>query len=128
MELYFPTELGEQLAFGAAAFTALFGLFALFAPGLAFRLLGLQPRIDRTEALGEGRSTIGGFYLGFGLAAILVAQPMVYLAFGASFAMAVFGRVLSILSDQGNTLANYILLVVQVALAALPLVYVFGLI
>lgn len=126
MEFYFPTEFGEQLAFGAAAFTALIGLFMMFAPGLTFRFLGLQPRETRPSAYAEGRSTMGGFYLGFGLCAILLAQPMVYLAFGASFGLAAFGRILSIMSDRGNTLLNYILLVVQMILAGLPLGYVFG--
>ena len=126
MEFYFPTELGEQLAYCAAAFTALVGLFMMFAPGYTFRLLGLQPREGRLGAYAEGRSTLGGFYLGFGLSAILLAQPMVYLALGASFALAAFGRILSMMSDRGNAFANMLLLIVQSILAALPLLYVFG--
>jgi hypothetical protein len=73
------------------------------------------------------RSSLGGFYLGFGATALLLAQPMVYLAFGASFALAVFGAILSILSDGGATVRNCLLLVVHSVLAALPLMYVFGL-
>ncbi len=49
---------------------------------------------------------MGGFYLGFGLAAILLAQPMVYLALGASFAVAAFGRILSMMSDRGGAVRN----------------------
>ncbi|TCL72744.1 DUF4345 domain-containing protein [Rhizobium sp. BK251] len=126
MEFYFPTEFGEQLAFGAAAFTALMGLVIMFAPGSAFRAFGLLAREGRPDAYAAARSTMGGFYLGFGLSAVLLAQPMVYLAFGASFAMAAFARIISIMSDRGSTILNYILLVVQTALAALPLLYVFG--
>jgi hypothetical protein len=125
MEFYFPTELGEQLAFCSAAFTALAGFIMMFAPGHAFRLLGLQAQEGRSEGYGEGRS-MGGFYLGFGLAAIMLAQTTIYMAFGASFAMAAFARLISILSDKGSNLVNYLLLVVQVVLAALPLLYVFG--
>jgi len=69
---------------------------------------------------------MGGFYLGMGLSAILLAQPMVYLALGGSFALAAFGRILSMMSDKGNVLINLVLLVVQAILAALPLLYVFG--
>jgi hypothetical protein len=94
MEFYFPTELGEQLAFCSAAFTALAGFIMMFAPGQTFRLLGLQ--------------------------------DWIYMALGASFAMAAFARIISILSDKGSNLVNYLLLVVQIALAALPLLYVFG--
>ncbi|MBA1346662.1 MULTISPECIES: DUF4345 domain-containing protein [Rhizobium] len=125
MEFYFPTELGEQLAFCSAAFTALAGFIMMFAPGHTFRLLGLQAQEGRPEGYGEGRS-MGGFYLGFGLSAIMLAQTTIYMALGASFAMAAFARIVSILSDKGSNLVNYLLLVVQIALAALPLLYVFG--
>ncbi len=97
----------------------------MFAPGQTFRLLGLQAQEGRPEGFGEGRS-MGGFYLGFGLSAILLAQDWIYMALGASFAMAAFARIISILSDKGSNLVNYLLLVVQIALAALPLLYVFG--
>jgi hypothetical protein len=127
MEFYFPTEPGEQLAYCAAAFTALVGLFMMFAPGYTFRFLGLQPKEGRLGAYAEGRSTMGGFYLGFGLSAILLGQPMVYMALGASFALAAFGRILSLMSDRGGgVIVNLLLLVVQAVLAALPLLYAFG--
>ena len=125
MEFYFPTELGEQLAFGAAAVSVLIGLVMMFAPGVSFRFLGLQPREGRAGAYAEARST-GGLYVGLGLSAVLLAQPMVYLAIGGTFVMAAFGRILSIMSDRGSLVSSYILLVVQAILALLPLGYVFG--
>lgn len=125
MELYFPTELGEQLAFCAAAFTALVGFIIMFAPGVALRAFGLQQRGERREGHAEMRS-MGGFYLGFGLSAIMLGQNLIYMALGASFAIAVFGRILSMMSDRGNTLVNLLLLIVQAILAALPLLYAFG--
>ena len=126
MELYFPAELGERLAFGAAAFVAVIGFVTMFAPGLTFKALGLQTRDGRATAYGEARSLIGGFYLGTGLSAIILAQPMVYFAFGASFALSAFARVISMLSDRGSAVQNLLLLIVQVVLAILPLLYVFG--
>ncbi|WP_337269345.1 AGROH133_08824 family phage infection protein [Oryzifoliimicrobium ureilyticus] len=125
MELYFPTEFGERLAFLAAAVTALLGLFMMFAPGYAQKIQGLMPREGRRDGFAETRST-GGFYLGFGLAAICLAQDWIYMALGASFAMAVFARLISLLSDKGNTIANYLLLIAQIVLAALPLGYAGG--
>ncbi len=125
MDFYFPTELGEQLAFAAAAFTALAGFVIMFAPGYAMRLFGLMPREGRRDSYAEQRS-VGGFYLGFGLSAIMLAQDWTYMALGASFAMAAFARIISLLSDKGSTILNYLLLVVQIVLAALPLAYVFG--
>ncbi|ANL73955.1 hypothetical protein AMC83_CH04035 [Rhizobium phaseoli] len=126
MEFEFPTEFGEQLAFGAAAFTAFAGFVIMFAPGLAMRVFGLAPRGERPEGFSELRS-MGGFYLGLGLAAVVLSpQPLIYTAFGAAFAMAAFARIVSILSDKGSTYLNYLLLVVQAIIAALPLLYVFG--
>ncbi|SCB15360.1 AGROH133_08824 family phage infection protein [Rhizobium lusitanum] len=125
MEFYFPTEFGEQLAFCSAAFTALIGLVMMFAPGYTYRFLRLQVREGRSEAYAEARSA-GGFLAGFGLVAILLAQPMIYLALGASFGVAAFGRILSIMSDRGSVFLNLLLLVVQAILAALPLLYGMG--
>ncbi|PZU62644.1 MAG: DUF4345 domain-containing protein, partial [Rhizobium sp.] len=47
MEFYFPTEFGEQLAFGAAVVSAIIGLFFMFAPGLTLRAFGLLPAGER---------------------------------------------------------------------------------
>ncbi len=126
MEFTLPTETGEQLAFGAAAFVTLMGLMMMLAPGFSLRLLGFDTPEFGTAPYSEMRSSLGGLYVGLGLAAILVAQPFVYFALGAAFAIAAFARILSILSDRGATLRNYLLLVVQIALALLPLSYFFG--
>ncbi|MBP2237602.1 hypothetical protein J2Z31_004125 [Sinorhizobium kostiense] len=128
MELYIPTETGEFLAFFAAAAAALLGLVMLFAPRLTFRAAGIGLAEGRRGGLAEARSTMGGMHVGLGLGAILLAQPMVYLAVGAAFALAAFGRALSMMSDNGATLFNWLALLVQAALAVLPLAYVFGLI
>lgn len=126
MEFYIPTETGEFLAFCAAVITSLLGLVFLFAPGIAFRALGIGLREGRRGGYAEARSTMGGFHLGLGVAALLLAQPMVYLALGAAFALAAFGRILSMLSDSGNTVVNWLYLSVQIVLSALLLAYVFG--
>jgi hypothetical protein len=128
MEFYFPAEFGEQLAFGAAVVSAMMGLFFMFAPGITLRAFGLQPAGERRDGYTLARSSLAGFYLGLGAAALLLAQPMVYLAFGAAFGLSVFGGILSILSDGGATMRNFILLVVHFLLAALSLSYVFGLV
>lgn len=126
MEFYFPTEFGEQLAFGAAAFTALIGALAMFAPGLTLKFFALEPLNMRPEGFGAVRSA-GGLSVGYSATALMLAQPTLYLAFGAAMALAAFGQILSIMSDCGTTLRNMLLLVVEVILAAMPLSYVFGL-
>jgi predicted membrane channel-forming protein YqfA (hemolysin III family) len=104
----------------------LFGLLLLFAPRVSFRILRLEPREDRPEAIGEARATMSGFYLGLGLCAILLAQPLLYLALGVSWAFTAFGRIISILSDRGGTFYNWFSLLLEVVLAGMALVYAFG--
>jgi hypothetical protein len=69
---------------------------------------------------------MSGFYLGLGLCCILLAQPLLYMALGFSWLFTAFGRLVSILSDRGNTLYNWAFVIVDLALAALPLGFAFG--
>lgn len=128
MEIAFPWPMsdGEWLAWSSAAVTVLLGLFSLFAPRLALRLLRLAPSERHPEAVAEVRATISGFYLGLGLACILLAQPLLYMALGFSWAFTAFGRVVGMLSDRANTPYNWFALLVDLALAALPLAFAFG--
>ncbi|MCR5856926.1 DUF4345 family protein [Mesorhizobium sp. J428] len=130
MEFAFPWPFsqGEWLAWSSAAVTVLFGLILFFAPSLSLRLLRLQTTPEHPEALAEARATMSGFYLGLGLTCILFAQPMLYIALGASWALTAFGRIVSMMSDRGNTLYNWISLALEIVLAALPLAFAFGLV
>lgn len=125
MEFYIPTETGEFLAFCAAIATGLLGLFGLFAPGTALKLAGLQPKEVSREGLAFVRSA-GGFYAGIAIVALLMAQSWIYMAIGGGFALAAFGRILSLMSDGSFSAKNLLVLFVQAALAALPLGYAFG--
>jgi hypothetical protein len=128
MEFAFPWPMsqGEWLAWSVAAMTLLFGLLMLFAPRLMLKALRLQATPNHPEAVGEARATISGFYIGVGMACILLAQPLLYLTLGLCWALTAFGRVISMLSDGGNTLANWIWLVLEVVLAGLVLAFVLG--
>lgn len=128
MEFAFPWPMsqGEWLAWSVAAFTLLFGLVMLFAPGLTFRLLRLQTTPNHPEAVAEARATMSGFYVGVGLAAILLAQPLIYLTLGLCWALTAFGRIISMLSDDGNTVYNWLWLALEIVLAALVLSFALG--
>ncbi len=130
MEFAFPWPFsqGEWLAWSSAAVTIFFGLILLFLPRLSLRILRLQPTEAHPEAVSEARATMAGFYLGVGLCCILLAQPFLYMALGISWLFTAFGRLISILSDRGGTLYNWFSLVLEIVLAALPLVFVFGLV
>ena len=125
MEFYIPTETGEFLAFCAAVATALFGLFALFAPGMALKLAGLRTREDSQEGYAFARSA-GGFHAGLAIVALMMAQSWIYMAIGGGFALAALGRLLSLLLDGSFSVRNLLVLAVQTVLAALPLGYAFG--
>lgn len=126
MEFYWPASQGEWLAWASALVTIGFGLLLLFAPRLSFRILRLQTSPDHPEALAEARATMSGFYLGLAVCCILFAQPMLWVALGVSWGFTAFGRLISMLSDGGNTPYNWISIVIEVVLAALPLLFAFG--
>ncbi len=120
-----PTNLGDQASFVFAGVTILFGIVLLFLPAISLRILRLRPVDSHPEAVGEARA-MSGFYLGLGLCAILFAQPFIYLALGVSWIFTAFGRLVSMLSDRGNTLYNWISLVLELALGLIPLAAFFG--
>lgn len=126
MELYWPATTGEWMAWLSAATTIVFGLILFFSPRAALRVLRLQTKPERPEALSEIRGTFAGFYLGLGLSALVFAQPFLWIALGVSWGFTVFGRLISMMSDRGNTLYNWIWVIVELALAAGPLLFAFG--
>ncbi len=126
IELYFPTTLGEWLAYAVAVITVLFGLLLFFLPRLSLRILHLQTHPDRPDAIAEARGTMAGFYLGCGLGCILLAQPLFYLLLGASWAFTALGRLTAIVFDRAASPFNLVSVVIEAVLALLPLAYVLG--
>ncbi|MBW6423903.1 DUF4345 domain-containing protein [Rhizobium sp. XQZ8] len=125
MELYFPTELGEQVAFICSAATAFLGLVAFLLPALMLRLSAFQVGEVRPEGYGAVRA-VGGHHLGLGLAAIMLAQDWIYMTLGIALGFAAVGRLLSWGLDRGFTPRNVAFFLLQVVLASGPLAYVFG--
>jgi hypothetical protein len=125
MDLYFPTELPEQLAFFGAAAAALIGLLLFLMPSMALKAGGISVGEITPDGYAATRAT-GGLYLGLGLAALLLAQDWTYLALGAALAMAAVGRILSALLDRAVSPRNIAIILLQIVIAALPLGYVFG--
>ena len=126
IEFYWPETQGEWLAWSSALVTILFGLMLLFAPRLSLGILRLRTAPDHPEAVSEARATMAGFYLGVGICAMLFAQPLIYLALGAGWAFTAFGRIISMMSDRGVTAFNFVSVVIEVLLAAAPLLHGLG--
>ena len=125
-EFPWPMSQGECLAWWSAVVTLICGLLLLFAPGISLRLLRLQTQPERPYAIAQARATMAGFYLGTALSCLLLAQPFLYVALGLSWALTAFGRIVSMLSDGGNRLYNWVALAVEILLAAGPLLFAFG--
>jgi predicted membrane channel-forming protein YqfA (hemolysin III family) len=130
MEFSFPWPMsrGEWLAWTSAAVTLFFGLVLFFAPRLSLRVLRLQTKENHPEAVSEARATMAGFYLGLGLCCLFLAQPLLYLALGASWTFTAFGRLVSILADRGGSVFNWVSLAIELALAGMALAFALGLV
>lgn len=127
MEFYWPASNGEWLAWGSAALTLALGLFGMFAPRLMLKVMRLQTLPDRDSALAEVRASYGGFRIGLGLACLLLhPQPLLYLALGAAWLATAFGRLVSMLSDKGMTVLNWLVIVFELAMTAAALAYALG--
>lgn len=120
-----PYSQGEWLAWGVAVFTVFLGLVLLLVPGFGLRLLGVRdaPEIGIAPV---ARSLLGGFPVGLGLSAILLAQPFIYLALGLAWAFAALGCLLSLFADRGSAVRGLAGLAATLVLAALPLAHVLG--
>jgi hypothetical protein len=125
MEFYFPTEMGEQVAFVGAAITAIVGLVIFLLPGACLRLSAFQIGEVRPEGYGSVRAA-GARYFGLGLLPLLLAQDWFYMATGIVLALGAVGRLISALVDRGLTARNIVFFLLEVALSAGPLAYVFG--
>jgi hypothetical protein len=125
MELYFPTELNEQIAFVGCAVTALLGLLIFLFPGTCLRLSAFQVGEVRPEGYGSVRAA-GARYIGLGVLPILLAQEWFYMATGVVLALGAVGRLVSIFVDRGVTPQNIAFFLLEGVLSLAPLAYVFG--
>ena len=127
MPITLPQTLPDILPFLAAAITMILGLAALFAPRLVLRAARLGPTGPSPAGLSQTRTMLGGFVLGAGLATLLFFdQPIMQITLGSAWAFAAFGPLVSILTDDAATAANWGLLVLATALAAFCLMPAFG--
>ena len=117
---------GEWLAFAVPP-SRCFRLFCLLLPRTRFQSCGCRLDPNRPEALSEAARTMAGFYLGLGLSAVLLAQPLVYLALGAGWAFTAFGRLISIMPGSRPPLpSTWVAVCWKLMLAGLPLLSAFG--
>jgi hypothetical protein len=123
LTLPWPTTTGEALAFASAVAAILAGLAALVLPGISAGLTG-EPR-DRAAAAAALRAA-SGFPIGLGIAAVMLAQPLLYLALGAGWLFAAVGRAAALAADRTAYGLGLLRLALDILFAVLPLAYAFG--
>ena len=100
IEIAFPDDGLERLAFLTAVVTMVLGLALMIVPRRFAHFLGLQPTAGTNNGVSEIRGPFGGMMMGFGLACIILAQPFTYFALGLAFLGAVLGRLITIVFDR----------------------------
>ncbi|MFD0916553.1 DUF4345 family protein [Pseudahrensia aquimaris] len=100
IEISFPDQWPERLAWITALATVLIGLGLMLAPRPFMKFLGLATDGKTQNGVSEVRGPFGGMWVGMGLACLLLAQPFTYFALGLAFLFAVIGRVISFAADR----------------------------
>ena len=103
MELVWPATAGEGLAFLTALATFLIGLFITVAPATFMGWIGLGGARGVAGGVSEVRSALGGMWTGLGLAALLLAQPLVYLALAVAFLGVTLARIAGMAAERRTT-------------------------
>ncbi len=125
IEIAFPDFWPERLAWIVALLTLLTGVAAMVIPRSMMSLFGLTTVEGTNNGVSEVRAIIGGFFIGTGLACLLMAQPFTYFALGVAFFFAFIGRLVSFVFDRTFNLHCCAALVIEGLAAYFPLQFVF---
>jgi hypothetical protein len=100
--------------------TAGLGVFGLFFPESAARLVGIQPEGER--GISEIRATYGGLFLSIGLFATIAQDNNVFRALGVAWIGAASGRAYSVARDKSTSGANLGAVVIEAVVGVAMLV------
>lgn len=121
IEIVFPHEFSEQLAFLTAWATVLIGAAMMVFPVRMARFLGLTLLEGSQNGISQIRGPFAGMWVGLGVACIILAQPFTYFALGVAFLFAVLGRLVSFVFDRTFNLHCLIATAIEVAGACFTL-------
>ncbi|MEE9314372.1 MAG: DUF4345 domain-containing protein [Rhizobiaceae bacterium] len=118
IEFSWPFSQGEWFAWGFAVFTILYGFVGFVFPRFILRhfgpAFGGNETGERNNAgVSEIRASSGGMRTGFAIAAILLAQPLIYLALGFALAFSVLGRLVSFIFSKAFNVKSLILAIIE---------------
>lgn len=121
-------QLSNVLPMISAIVTFLFGVMCLFLPKTSLSIMRLRNIEGFASSVGEVRGNVAGFYLAAAVGVMFIGNIYALLFLGVGWLVTAFGRVISMLSDGTNNMFNWISLIIEFSLSALPLVIAFGLI
>lgn len=120
-----PVALAEWLPRIAAVLTLILGLVGFFKPRL---LVGAQDiQVTSAAAWSEMRVVFGGIHLGYSIGALLLQEPVVYIAIGLGWLFGFFARFVSMVLDKTSLKESMTGIIVDGLLAFLFLSgFIFG--
>lgn len=107
----------DYLNYAAALLTVGFGLVGWFAPRWTMDLLDMRAG-PSNMALTEISAASGCLFVGMGLGALVIDQPLAWLVMGLAYAGAATGRLTSILRDDAASRQSLSFFGCEAALAA----------
>ncbi len=96
--------------------TIAFGSTGWLAPRYTMQKLDLQP-VNSRLGFSEIRAANGALFVGLGVAALVINQPLVYAMVGFAYAGAAVGRLTGIIVDRATTPTAMTFCAVEAALA-----------
>ncbi len=92
------------------------GAFGWLAPRYTMDLLDLRPD-GSTMGVSEIRAASGALFIGLGLGAIILGEPLAYAMIGFAWGGAAIGRLTSIIADADPTRQKYTFFGIEAAVA-----------
>ena len=83
------------------------GLYAIFFPYGAARLVGISIREDLPQSISEVRATYGGLFAAGHAYALYVGDPFIFAALGAGWGGTALVRIISIFYDKASNGPNW---------------------
>jgi hypothetical protein len=107
-------SLLEILKIASAIATILTGVVSLFWPLKVRGFTGLE--VNGSRGVTEIRSILGGFFIGLGVAMLILNDPVAYLMMGIAYLVVAGVRTISMFIDKSVVQSNVISVITEVIL------------